>query len=81
MAAYYDEGRGTEQNLAKASKFYETACKYEDASGCHALADMYERGDGVKKDETKAMDFYGLACDYGSRGACADFRKFYKNKK
>jgi hypothetical protein len=71
-AAFYNGNDGAAvQDLAKAAKWYEAACKASDANGCVSAAELNLRGGETARNETSARSLYSKACDLGNAVACA----------
>ena len=65
LAFAYDRGRGVEQNLAEAAKWYRMAAEQGLAQAQHNLGVMYALGDGLPVDLEQAVRWYLLAANQG----------------
>nr|WP_315017308.1 hypothetical protein [uncultured Campylobacter sp.] len=54
MGFAYANGRGVDQDYAKASEFYAKACDMSNGGGCYNLGNLYAQGRGVKEDANAA---------------------------
>jgi hypothetical protein len=57
----YEEGRGTQKDLAQAFVWYSKAAQQNQPEAQYKLGYFYEHGLGVKQDMNKAMSWYKLA--------------------
>src|SRR5208337_4884899 len=61
LGSIYEAGRGVEQNVAEAIKWYEKAAKNKDAEGMFNLAALSEAGRGIAPDRGRALIWYARA--------------------
>ena len=57
----YEEGRGIDQNLEEAFKWYKMAAQQDNPKAQYALGAMYEEGRGTDKDLEEAIMWYKKA--------------------
>ena len=69
-AVLYHEGKGVNQDFAKAAGLFERACWSDDADSCNNLGAQYANGQGVKQDISRAAELYKKACTAGLAMAC-----------
>lgn len=65
LAVAYDNGKGIEQDLAKAVSWYRRAATQGHLRAQHNLGISYENGDGVEKDILEALKWYQQAAAQG----------------
>lgn len=69
MGMMYRYGRGTEQDLAKAAKWYEKSAAQGNSAAMTNLALLYIAGQGVEKDPSKAVSLLQKAVAKGHTSA------------
>lgn len=60
------EGKGTDQNLKEAARWYQRAAAKGFVQAQYRLATLYERGLGVKADPARAKSWYQRAAEQGN---------------
>ena len=65
LGLMHEAGRGVEQNLTEAVRFYRLAADQGYAEGQTSLGVMYEYGAGVDQSVTEAVRWYRLAAEQG----------------
>lgn len=66
VAARLAEGKGTAQNFAEASRWYQRSASKGFAQSQYRLGTLYERGLGVARDLSRARVWYGRAAEQGN---------------
>jgi TPR repeat protein len=78
LAVLVRDGRGVEQDKARAADLFERACLGRFAGSCAELGDMLARGDGIEKDLARALELYRIACRLEDSDACEEAKKLEK---
>ncbi len=65
LAWLYEEGRGCEQDYAKAKELYEHSASLGSRVSKYHLGTLYEDGLGVEQNIEKAISYYKMAADEG----------------
>ena len=65
----YAEGRGTQEDMAKAAEWYEKAADQGLAPAQYRIGNLYEKGVGVERDVKTAKTWYQLAAAQGNASA------------
>ncbi|HWT64426.1 MAG TPA: peptidoglycan-binding protein [Ochrobactrum sp.] len=65
----YMEGRGVQENLAEAAKWYEQSAQKGFAPALYRMGNFNEKGLGMPRDLTKAIDWYQQAAKQGNASA------------
>ena len=65
----YQNGKGVEQDYAKARELYEQAATRGIARAYYHLGEMYENGRGMNQDYAKAAEYYEKAAAKGDTDA------------
>ncbi len=65
----YAEGRGTEEDMAKAAEWYQKAADQGLAPAQYRIGNLYEKGIGVERDVKAAKTWYQLAAAQGNASA------------
>lgn len=66
VASRLAEGKGTDQNLKEAARWYQRAAAQGFVQAQYRLATLYERGLGVKADLARAKSWYQRAAEQGN---------------
>ncbi|OCP05082.1 MULTISPECIES: peptidoglycan-binding protein [unclassified Ensifer] len=69
IGARFTEGRGVQENMAEAAKWYQRAADAGVVPAQYRLASMYEKGTGVTRDAAKAKALYLAAAGQGNASA------------
>ncbi|MEI2298102.1 peptidoglycan-binding protein [Ensifer sp. MJa1] len=69
IGARFTEGRGVQENMAEAAKWYQRAADAGVVPAQYRLATMYEKGTGVERDAAKAKALYLAAAGQGNASA------------
>ncbi|CAN7162740.1 MULTISPECIES: SEL1-like repeat protein [unclassified Ensifer] len=69
IGARYTEGRGVNEDLAEAAKWYQRAADAGVVPAEYRLASMYEKGSGLTRDAAKAKVLYLKAAEQGNASA------------
>ncbi len=69
IGARYTEGRGVNEDLAEAAKWYQRAADAGVVPAEYRLASMYEKGSGLARDAAKAKALYLKAAGHGNASA------------
>jgi uncharacterized protein len=77
MGRFYDTGRGTGRDDAKARHWYSLAAIQGHATAQNSLGTMYELGQGGEEDFCEAMRLYRLAAEQGDAGAQYNLARMY----
>ena len=64
---------------ARATSYYELACKLKNAPACMSAGQMYEYHHGVAENDAKAADYYRQGCDSGHVPSCANYAVMLEN--
>ena len=75
LAHMYDNGEGIRQDYLMAKKYYEKACRANNAGACHSLSILYYEGRGVRQDKSIAKKYAGKACDLGNQRGCNNYKQ------
>ncbi len=70
----YKNGRGVEQDDAKAAKFYEKTCDTGDLAGCDSLASFYQNSG----EQAEAATIFEQACEKGFGLSCYNLAQIYE---
>ena len=65
----YAEGRGTQEDMAKAAEWYQKAAEQGLAPAQYRIGNLYEKGVGVERDVKAAKTWYQLAAAQGNASA------------
>ncbi len=65
----YMEGRGVQENLAEAAKWFETSAAKGFAPALYRMGNFNEKGLGMPRNLTKAVDWYQQAAKQGNTSA------------
>ena len=63
------KGKGVEQDLKEAAKWYQKAADQGDADAQYNLGVMYDNGDGVEQDNVTAYAWWNIAATNGDQDA------------
>lgn len=66
---FYEFGRGTDRDEARAAELYRKAAELGDTAGMYNLGRCYEEGIGVEKDLGRAIEWYEAASNEGDEQA------------
>ena len=66
----YEWGQYFPENFDKANSYYEIACEWELAYGCHNLAWFRWKGRGGKEDKAYALELFERSCEQGAPDSC-----------
>ncbi|MET3792139.1 peptidoglycan-binding protein [Aquamicrobium terrae] len=69
IGARYAEGRGVQEDMAAAAKWYESAADKGLAPAQYRIGNFYEKGIGVERDTDKARRWYEMAAGQGNASA------------
>lgn len=76
---YYEKGRGTTRNFAKAAEWYEKAAGNRNDSAMNNLGLLYLNGFGVTENHQKAMEWFQKAAAMNNYNAIANIGCCYEN--
>ncbi|KAJ3094629.1 hypothetical protein HDU97_007858 [Phlyctochytrium planicorne] len=65
----YEQGKGVEQNIKEAIKWYTKSAKQGNSNAQHNLGLCYDEGHGVEKDFTVAFTWYNKSAEQGNAQA------------
>jgi TPR repeat protein len=79
LGVSYRDGKGVEQDYAKALAWYERAAAKGEANAMADLGLLYENGRGVAQDYVRAREWYEQAAATGDAGAMRNLGLLYEN--
>ena len=77
VAGFYEEGKGTRLDFAKAKTYYEKACNADINDACVDLGLLYHKGNGVKQNYSTAKKYFEKACNADVTRACVGLGAMY----